>query len=132
MARLAPTLTPLFGYFPGKTLRIVGNLPRGVIAQWRRWCLHPDYMIGVEGGSIREDFAAMRLPMLSLSFSDDEMMSAASTAALHRFYAAATIEHSRVAPSDVGAKRIGHFGFFRSQFKANLWPLAAQWLERHS
>jgi predicted alpha/beta hydrolase len=32
-----PALTPLFGYFPGRSLRIVGDLPRGVAWQWRRW-----------------------------------------------------------------------------------------------
>ena len=36
---VVPFLTPLCGYFPGRRLRMVGDLPRGVIEQWRRWCL---------------------------------------------------------------------------------------------
>ena len=40
---VAPLLTPLLGYFPGRRLGMVGDLPRGVIEQWRRWCLHPQY-----------------------------------------------------------------------------------------
>ncbi len=127
---LVPPLTALFGYFPGKTLRVIGNLPRGVIGQWRRWCLHPEYMIGVEGDSVRADFATLKTPMLLLSFTDDELMSAVSTESLHRFYANASIEHQRIAPSDLGVVRIGHFGFFRRHSEQTLWPLSTQWLEQ--
>lgn len=126
---LAPMLTPLFGYFPGRRLGAVGNLPRGVINQWRRWCLHPEYMMSEERLGLRRQFAGVRTPMLSLSFTDDEMMSAHSTEALHRFYANAPIEHRRLAPADVNAQRIGHFGFFRPEFRHSLWPLAARWME---
>lgn len=27
----------------------------------------------------------------------------------------------RIAPQDAGARRIGHFGFFRQRFADNLW-----------
>jgi len=126
---VSPLLTPLFGYFPGKPLRIIGNLPRGVVEQWRRWCLHPEYMLGVEDDAMRADFASVTTPMLSLSFTDDEMMSATSTDALHRFYSNAPIERMRLAPQDIGVKRIGHFGFFRPKFEQQLWPLVTRWLE---
>ena len=125
---LTPLLTPLFGYFPGKRLRVIGDLPRGVVEQWRRWCLHPEYLVGVEGTTVREQFAALTTPMLSLSFTDDEMMSAISTDTLHRFYANAPIEHRRIAPQEIGQRRIGHFGFFRPTFRDTLWPLIAQWI----
>jgi len=126
---LVPLLTPLFGYFPGKRLGAVGNLPRGVIKQWRRWCLHPEYMMGETRFDLRQQFSQVLTPMLSLSFTDDEMMSAESADALHGFYASAPIEHRRLAPAEVDAKRIGHFGFFRPAFQESLWPLAAQWME---
>lgn len=129
---LAPVLTPLFGYFPGKRFGAVGDLPRGVVEQWRRWCLHPEYMMSETHLELRRDFAAMRAPMLSLSFTDDEMMSAHSTETLHRFYANAPIEHRRLTPQEAGVDRIGHFGFFRPEFQHNLWPLAAQWMEARS
>ncbi|HYM36522.1 MAG TPA: alpha/beta fold hydrolase, partial [Steroidobacteraceae bacterium] len=127
---LVPLLTPVFDYFPGKSLRVVGNLPRGAMEQWRRWCLHPEYMVGVEGGKVREEFKTVSMPMMSLSFTDDEMMSAASTESLHRFYSGAIIDKLRLAPHDVGVSRIGHFGFFRKQFAQTLWPVVTQWLEK--
>ncbi|WP_371226688.1 alpha/beta fold hydrolase [Pseudomonas sp. QE6] len=118
---LAPTLTPLLGYFPGKRLGVVGDLPRGVIEQWRRWCLNPEYAVGAEGGAVREAYSSIRTPITSISFTDDEMMSGRNTESLHGFYRGAPKTVKRIAPQDIGVKRIGHFGFFRSQFADSLW-----------
>jgi predicted alpha/beta hydrolase len=118
---LVPLTLPLFGYFPGKALRKVGDLPRGVMAQWRRWCLNREYAVGVEGDAVRAQFAAVRTPIVSLSFADDELMSAANTESIHGFYSGAPRTMKRIAPRDIGAQRIGHFGFFRSAFEASLW-----------
>jgi predicted alpha/beta hydrolase len=127
---LAPVITPLVGYFPGKTLRGIGDLPRGVVEQWRRWCLHPDYLLGVEGAHTRDAYASIRSPMLCMSFTDDEMMSATSTDALYSFYPNASIERVRLAPNEVDERRIGHFGFFKPQLENKLWARTTTWLER--
>jgi predicted alpha/beta hydrolase len=125
---IAPLALRVVGYFPGKRLRKVGDLPRGVMAQWRRWCLNREYVVGVEGESVRRSYESVRTPMLSLSFTDDEMMSEQGIRSLHRLYANAPIEYRRIAPRDIGAPRIGHFGFFRPQFAPTLGPLGPQWL----
>lgn len=117
---IAPTVTPLLGYFPGRRLGIVGDLPRGVIEQWRRWCLHPQYALG-EGEQMRIRYSAVHTPIVSLSFTDDEMMSLRSTEALLGFYRSAPKVSRRIAPEQLGVKRIGHFGFFREQFADTLW-----------
>lgn len=124
-----PLLTPVLGYFPGKRMHMVGDLPRAAIFQWRRWCLNREYVAGVEPGA-REAYAEVRLPITSLSFTDDEMMSERSIRSLHGLYRNALIEFQRVAPRDIGAKRIGHFGFFRAQFEPTLWTEVSRWLER--
>jgi predicted alpha/beta hydrolase len=118
---VAPLTVALFGYFPGRQLRKVGDLPREVMLQWRRWCLHPDYAVGVEGDKVRAEFAAVRTPIASLSFHDDEFMSARNTASIHGFYVNAPLTMKRLAAADVGARRIGHFGFFRATFEHSLW-----------
>lgn len=125
---LVPLSLPLFGYFPGRRLRKVGDLPRGVMAQWRRWCMDRHYMMGEGGAALRAQYAALKLPMLSLAFTDDEFMSRRNTESLHGFYAGAKPELRRIAPAQIGERRIGHFGFFRSRFQASLWPQVAQWL----
>ena len=117
---VAPVATALCGYFPGAKLRKVGDLPRGVIEQWRRWCLSPEYAVG-DGEHVRAQYAAVRTPIVSLSFQDDEMMSVRNTDSLHGFYVNAPRTMKRLAPQDIGARRIGHFGFFRSEFRDSLW-----------
>jgi predicted alpha/beta hydrolase len=123
-----PLAMSVAGYFPGKRLRKVGDLPRGVMAQWRRWCLNREYVVGAEGEAVRRDYASIRTPMLSLSFTDDEMMSARGIRSLHALYANAPVAYRRIGPGEVGVHRIGHFGFFLAQFEQTLWPLVPQWL----
>ena len=118
---IAPLVTPLAGYFPGQRLGMVGDLPRGVIEQWRRWCLHPEYAVGAEGEVVREAYSAVRTPITAISFTDDEMMSGRNTESLHGFYRAAPQTAKRIAPTQIGVERIGHFGFFRRQFAESLW-----------
>lgn len=119
-----PVATRLFGYFPGRRLRMVGDLPRGVILQWRRWCLNPSYSAGAEGKAVWQGYATVRFPVHSLFITDDEMMTVKGSQTLLDLYSQAprTLEH--IAPADVSARRIGHFGFFREQFSQTLWPQA--------
>lgn len=125
----APVATALCGYFPGRALGMVGDLPRGVIEQWSRWCRHPEYAVGVEGEPMRRLYRAVSVPLLSLSFTDDEYMSGRNVAVLHGFYENARPEMRRIAPRDLGLRRIGHFGFFRPGAGERLWPSMLDWIE---
>jgi len=125
---LVPLGTALFGYFPGKRIGKVGDLPRGVVLQWRRWCMHPRYHVGAEGDAVRERFEGARFPVVALSITDDELMTERGTRVLVDCYANAPRRIERIAPHEVQARRIGHFGFFREQFQATLWQRCAQLL----
>ena len=126
---LVPVATRLFGYFPGKRLRKVGDLPRGVILQWRRWCLDPRYHVGAEGEPVRSQFEQVRFPVVALSMTDDELMTERGTRVLVDCYPNAPRRIERIAPADVSAKRIGHFGFFRDQFQSSLWARSVALLQ---
>jgi predicted alpha/beta hydrolase len=115
-----PLATAVCDYFPGKKLRKVGDLPTGVIKQWRDWCLNPEYLIGVVPGA-RALFAEVKTPLVSISFTDDEYMSARSIESLNDYYINAPKTIKRLQPRDIGVKRIGHFGFFKEQFNTSLW-----------
>lgn len=127
---LVPLATWAYGYFPGARLKKVGDLPRGVILQWRRWCLNPRYHVGHEGEALRRQFAAASFPIVALSMTDDELMTERGTRVLIDCYENAPRELLRIAPSDANTKRIGHFGFFRAQFEATLWTRVAGVLRR--
>lgn len=124
-----PLATPLCGYFPGRALRMVGNLPKGVIEQWSRWCRNPEYAVGVEGDSMREAYRRLTLPLLGLWFTDDEYMSDSNFSVLHGFYANARLELRRMAPREFGLRRVGHFGFFRPETGERVWPMTLDWLQ---
>jgi predicted alpha/beta hydrolase len=126
---LVPLATRLFGYFPGRMLRKVGDLPRGVILQWRRWCLDPKYSVGAEGESVRQGYANVRFPVLALSFTDDELMTLRGTHSLINLYENASRQVYRIAPADLAVGRIGHFGSFRSDQQSVLWPRIDGWLQ---
>lgn len=119
---LVPVATRLFGYFPGKRVGAVGDLPNGVVRQWRKWCLHPQYSAGAEGGAVRQSYEKAKFPVLSLSIQDDEMMTEAGILSLMNLYANAPRRMLRVAPQDVGVRRIGHLGAFRREHVAGMWP----------
>jgi len=126
---VCPIVMPLYGYFPGKRLKKIGDLPLGVMRQWRDWCLKRDYLIGERGAEARREvYAAVRTPILSLSFTDDEYMSARNIQILHGFYANAPREMRRIRPADIGERAIGHFGFFRKRSAPTLWPQVSVWL----
>jgi predicted alpha/beta hydrolase len=127
---LVPIATRLFGYFPGRKLRKVGDLPAGVILQWRRWCLNPRYSVGAEGELARQAYARARFPVLALSVSDDELMTLEGTRSLVSLYENAPHRIERVAPADHALRRIGHFGPFRSEQETRLWPRMADRLRQ--
>ena len=118
---VAPVAIKLYGYFPGKRLRKVGDLPKGVMNQWRKWCLHPEYVVGVEGETVRAEYSLVMTPITSFSFTDDEFMSERNINSLHGFYSSSLKTMSRISPEDIGVRHIGHFGFFKAKFEKHLW-----------
>lgn len=121
---LVPLATRLCGYFPGRALKKVGDLPSGVILQWRRWCLHPTYSVGAEGAAVAQSYGAVRFPVLALSMADDELMTLRGTHNLVNLYANTERRVESISPAELKVRRIGHFGFFRDQFRQSLWPRA--------
>ena len=128
---IAPLATAMFGGFPGRKLGIVGDLPAGVLWQWRRWCLNPHYGIGVEGEWAADAYAAAHYPLHALYFDDDEMMSLTSVQSLVGWYRNAPSILEKVNPAIVPSGRIGHMGYFREEMRELLWrpllPLLQRW-----
>lgn len=125
---MVPLATKVCGYFPGKRLGMVGNLPAGVIRQWRRWCMHPRYS-AAEGPAALARYAQVCFPVLAWSFSDDEMMTLRGTHSLLSLYSSAPRQVQTWHPVHARVRRIGHFGLFRDSFRDTLWPRTIEALQ---
>jgi len=119
----APLLTPLFGYFPGKALRMVGDMPSPAIRQWTRWCRHPDFAWGVEPDAILPALRTARFRIQAYRFTDDEAMSDSCTRKLLAAMPNANSTLHAIDPAILGLRRIGHAGAFRPQAAERLWPI---------
>ena len=109
---VVPLAIGVSGYYPGRRLGLLGDVPPNVMRQWARWCLRRGYFADV--ADLDKRVAELELPITSLSFTDDELLGAASHRALEELYAAAPVEAHRISPADLGVERIGHHGFFRA------------------
>ena len=128
---MAPLLCPLFGYFPGERLGVIGNVPTGAMFQWRRWCLTPDYLLSGEPGA-RAAYASAEFPVLAPIIADDEMLLEAGSRMLRAAYTSRPADYRVIEPAAFVLKRIGHFGFFKPQSEAALWPVVTSWMEEKS
>jgi predicted alpha/beta hydrolase len=129
---LMPGTTRLFSYFPSKRMGLSEDLPAGVARQWAHWGRNPNYIVDGEGQPLREHFVSYTGPIRSYSFSDDIHAPRAAVEALVGCYTSATIEWNHRTPQDAGVEKIGHFGFFREQFRDTLWREAADWLKQQA
>jgi predicted alpha/beta hydrolase len=116
-----PVTTALFGYFPGRRLGMVADLPAGVMRQWTRWCRHPDFAWGAEPEKVLPALQAARFPITAFSFSDDEAMTEHCTRRLLAAFSQAPSELICVKPAELGLPAIGHLGAFKPT-SAPLWP----------
>ena len=114
-----PALTSSYGYLPGK-FGLGSDLPAGVALEWRRWCLHPSYLMGYVHDA-RARFARFDRPTVFYSFTDDGYAPEPAVDKMLVALSGARVTHRRMAPADLGARRVGHFGFFRSRFRSSLW-----------
>lgn len=114
---------PLLGWFPGKRLRMVGDLPGPAMPQWSRWCRHPEFAWGAEPEHVLPSLRATRFPIHALSFTDDDAMTANCTRKLLAALPNAPSQLQVVAQADLGLTAIGHVGAFRSEVESAVWPL---------
>lgn len=122
----APLLTPLLGYFPGKALRMVGDLPGPAMRQWTRWCRHPEFAWGAEPDLVQPSLQSARFRIEAFSFTDDDAMTASCTRKLLAAMPNARSNLQVIEPQTLGLLAIGHIGAFRPQASRTLWPLLEQ------
>ncbi|MEZ5839438.1 MAG: alpha/beta fold hydrolase [Hyphomicrobiales bacterium] len=125
---LGPLATLQRGYLPGAALGIGEDLPRGVFADWGRWIRSRHFHFEDPDLPETRHYGDYRGEILAFGFTDDPWGPPRSVDAVLSRYVSARREHRHPGPADVGAKAIGHMGFFRPEFRETLWRQAADWL----
>jgi predicted alpha/beta hydrolase len=126
-----PLLTRAFGYFPGRALRLGDDIPRQVALQWaarRTPEFRPAAAHVTRARNWVDRHAEITGQALVIAIADDAFATEAGTRRLLGYYPGLRVTYERVAPVDIGLKRIGHFGFFRRQAEAMLWPRIVAYL----
>jgi predicted alpha/beta hydrolase len=124
---LLPTLSHAMGYFPSAWLGMGEPLPKGVALEWAAWARSRGYTMQAIGPEVRPGYDEYRGPILSLSFEDDTFAPRQAAAALLDVYPNARSEHRHIDPRATGTA-VGHFGYFRPQFRDTFWLETKYWL----
>jgi predicted alpha/beta hydrolase len=115
----------LFGYFPGEGLKILKNLPKGVMYEWVHWCNNVN---GLFDEFSDHNYRRLEVPLLAFSFSDDWRSQETSVKALLEHFASACITWYHINPKQLNQLRVGHSNFFKTRFKKNLWDVLLNWI----
>lgn len=131
-----PLTTLILGYFPGRRLGWLEDLPAGVAYEWafRKATLGAKPGRGLPGarrGFAERDryFPALRCPMLAYSTSDDPYATPAAVLRLLAYYTGCDRSHVVVRPAELHLSEIGHFAFFHERFRDTLWRETLEWLD---
>lgn len=121
---IIPIAIKIFGYWPGWAgLKL--DLPKQLGIEFARWAKHPDFVFSEPGLQATLRVKKFTGVMHLFQFSDDPWGTHAAVADMARHYSqarSALIE--TITPQQSIHVAIGHFGFFRNQHRATLWPLA--------
>lgn len=108
-----PLAASIFGYLPGKKLRVGSDLPKGVYWQWRRWCTRRDFFARDFGNELPfPDWMALKCAIKFVAIADDVMIPPATVWRLMQCYPAASKTQLALQPQDYELDEIGHIGVF--------------------
>jgi len=133
-----PALTSLVGYFPGKRLGWLEDLPKGVALEWA-FRLHPRFhhfyrrlphaSAVTEGQELEQRMANVPGEILALADADDPYATPAATRRLLDYFTRARRRFVQLDLEQQGLPAMGHFGFFHARYRGNLWAQAIAWLK---
>ncbi|WP_418459326.1 alpha/beta fold hydrolase [Brucella intermedia] len=125
-----PALTLACGYFPGRRLGWLEDLPAGVALEWsfRRSRFEHSHPRALRRRAL-DRMAAVTAPILAVAMSDDELGTPAAIRRTLNYYTGSA-ERTAVLlrPSDYGRDTVGHFGLFHDSHAAGFWLETLLWL----
>jgi len=126
---LTPLMLNTVGYLPASWFRLGEDLPKGVAAEWRSWCLNATYFGKYFGTVIQKQFySEVKIPIHFLYPEDDLIATDKTVASLRGFYTSAKTTTEKIILRDHHSQKVGHLGFFSRKSKERLWGKAVTYL----
>jgi predicted alpha/beta hydrolase len=121
---MLPLLVRLLGHAPGRMLGPrAQDLPAGAALEWAAWGRTPGFLFGDKSLARERTYDRFGGAVHLWSIMDDHLFGpAAAVDALAGQFSAAQVQRHIVAPAELGVKKIEHFGPFRRDLGAKLWP----------
>lgn len=124
-----PALAMAAGYFPGRRLGWLEDLPRGVALEWAlRGRSIEKGLRDVERQDLLSRFASVSAPILAVSASDDDFATPAAVRRALSYYAGSERQAVMLEPDDLSQTKVGHFDLFRAHHAAGFWLDTLLWL----
>jgi predicted alpha/beta hydrolase len=124
---LGKPVANIMGYVPGR-IGLGEDMPKGVFLQWTKWVMSERYYFDDASLTALANYPNYRHPLLALCIADDPWATRPAVELLCSGFKATSPDIVTIKPADVGARAIGHFGFFRPDHRDTLWKKAADWL----
>ena len=133
-----PILTKIWGYFPGKSLGWLEDLPAGVAMEWatrfhpsfhNRYNQLPHASVPANGVELEARMGAMKADILAIADVRDPFATPSATARLLHYFKGSNREFAQIQPRKRHLPKLGHFGFFHDRFKKTLWAESLIWLQ---
>lgn len=124
-----PMITNLFGYFPGKKLGLLEDVPKGVIEQWNNRRRHADMKKQMEAIGITFYYDTCTSKLLTLGVEDDPIGTRPAITRIHDLFEKSDKEIKMIQLHEIPTDKIGHFGFFSRKFKHTLWAKTLIWFD---
>jgi predicted alpha/beta hydrolase len=124
-----PVVTAAWGYFPGRRLGWLEDLPSGVAMEWsfRRSRFEERYA-STDQRTVLDRFASVTAPILAVAAEDDEFATPAAVERGLAYYCNAPKMRAVLRPRDLGVTAIGHFDLFHARHEATFWRSTLRWL----
>lgn len=129
MGMIGVPVARTLGYLPG-FLMGGEDMPGPAFIEWAGWCMTPEFLFSDKTLVETSNYARFRAPIRFAQIEDDVWGTPAAIEHIAKHFKA-SVDHSiwQVRLSDANATKIGHHGFFRSEFRDTLWADAAAWLD---
>lgn len=126
---LMPAITAAFGYFPGRRLGWLEDLPADVVWSWSFAGREFEARLPEpERQAILGRFAGVGAPILAVGVSDDHFGTKPALGRALRDYVGAERTKVMLEPRDLGFNAVGHFDLFHSRHEPGFWLDTLLWL----